>query len=211
MLRAPQKTKSSRDAMIAELNNFGLNADKLGLLDEEQLTELISGVNRLLNNEATPDRSKPLKLLPLDRAILYKLLTSNKEVTCASLAREFKVPVTTAQRRLKRLESLFEHAYSIKPEMVGVRPITFFITLQNGAISRASKDILEIDRVVSVTHVFNGKLDLKVEAFVKDDSEFIDLEGKIKSVRGVSKLFWLESIKILGQNDKTLEDILGSA
>jgi DNA-binding Lrp family transcriptional regulator len=196
--------------LLEELTKLGVAAENVSLLDQAQLSELLSSLGKLLNNnKATFVEPKPLMLSMLDKEILYRLLTSDKEVSCTSLARELNVPLTTAQRRLKRLEGLFEHAYSIKAEMLGLRPFTFFVSIDKREASDVGKEILEMDRVISVSLVFNGKVDLKVEAYLRNDFEFVILEEKIKTVKGVKKTYWMESIKLLGRNNNTLRSIIG--
>jgi hypothetical protein len=50
-----------------------------------------------------------------------------------------------------------------------------------------------------------------VDALIRDSSELLMVEEKIKQMKEVTNVFWIESIEVLGRNDSTIASIIESS
>jgi DNA-binding Lrp family transcriptional regulator len=161
------------------------------------------------NNIGGSSASTGLSLI--DKKILKALLESKGNPSSLQLSRELDIPLSTVQRRRKRLEDEFvKESYSLCYEKFGKRRITFIISLGTGEKSKVVREILAIDKVLALTRTFGDSVDLKVEAILETNQEFIDTCEKIKSVPGVQKVSWFESIEMLGTKKELDLSIIGS-
>lgn len=203
-----QKDLLVKETMRVELTRLGVARDAIDLLDETQLSELLSGLGRLLAYQKNKAGSKPLTLSPIDKKILGMLVSSDKEVSYASLARGLNIPLTTVQRRLTRLEELLDYTYSLKTDRFGIRSITFFISTERRIVEDVGRDILKMKGVTTVARAFNGNVDLRVDVLLRGNSELVIIEEQIRKVNGVKELFWIESVAMIGRNNTTLLSII---
>src|SRR5690606_12332053 len=151
---------------------------------------LLYGLNRMINTYRYAQKTnRPKKgLLPVlssaDRKILKSLLASGGRVSSLKLSRELDIPLSTVQRRRKRLEELFlETSYVLKVDKFGWRRATLFISTQNGLTSSVAREVLGWeDSIISVNRVMGGsEIDLQLEYIFRQNSELLELIEKIRA------------------------------
>jgi DNA-binding Lrp family transcriptional regulator len=143
-------------------------------------------------------------LTSADKTILHHLFSSQGHTSSLKLSRELNIPLSTIQRRRKRLQdSLIETRYSLKIEKLGWRNATLLISTASGKIETIGQEILDMsDLVSSVTRAMGGSnFDLRVEVIFKTNTDLMMLIDRIKSTEGVSGLIWSESLKLIGKRE----------
>lgn len=137
--------------------------------------------------------------------MLKLLLVSNGTVSSMTLSKELGIPLTTIQRRRKRLAEFLDISCSLALKKFGLRSITFFIAVENGMPTSVAKEILRWPGVMSVSRTLsNHKIDIKAEVVLKTNKEVIDFSERIKMMPGIKELFWAESIELVGKNSDML-------
>lgn len=214
-------TYQSRRQILEELEGIGINTDAFSSLPMERLQELLTNLQNMI--KANPEGRKPGRprstdiqlqsLSETDKKILRHLLSSNGYVSSLTLAKQLDIPLSTVQRRRKRLESNFiERNYSLKVERFGWRIATLFISTANGSTSVAGKEILEMaDTIISVTRTLGeNTMDLKVDLIFRTNQQLLSLIDRIKSHEGVRNVFWSESVESIGKSNKCYQEIIDS-
>jgi hypothetical protein len=202
----------TRNNLLEMLSDLGIAKDAVISLDQFQLLDLLVDLRLLSQSQDPPSpRHKPSALSLMDIEILRMLLTPGKKISCISLSRHFGVSINTAQRKRKRLEELIDHNVSVKLGKFRLRTVTFFVSTNGGRISGVGKEILRIKGVTRTIQSFNNNVDLMVDALIRDSSELLMVEEKIKQMKEVTNVFWIESIEVLGRNDSTIASIIESS
>src|SRR5215510_5388117 len=79
-------------------------------------------------------------LSEVDKKMLQTLLASSGRISSLALSRKLEIPLTTIQRRRKRLESEFlEVDYSLRLDKLGWRNADLLISTSRGAASSIGK------------------------------------------------------------------------
>jgi DNA-binding Lrp family transcriptional regulator len=197
----------SRQALEAEMIKVGVNADFFKSLTVDQLSDLLFGLNKVANSKGSSltqsqNAKKVVVLTSIDKKILKALLESKGNPSSIQLSRDLDVPLSTIQRRRKRLEEEFvKESYSLKYEKFGRRQVTFIAMLGAADKSEVANQILSLEKVISVSRTFGDGADLKVEAIIETNQDFMQLSEKIKSIPGIQKLCWFESLEVMGQKN----------
>ncbi len=195
----------SRQALEAEMIKVGVNADFFKSLTVDQLSDLLFGLNKVANSKdsslaQSQNAKKVIVLTSIDKKILKALLESKGNPSSIQLSRDLDVPLSTIQRRRKRLEEEFvKESYSLKYEKFGRRQVTFIAMLGAADKSEVANQILSLEKVISVSRTFGDGADLKIEAIIETNQDFMQLSEKIKSIPGIQKLCWFESLEVMGQ------------
>ncbi|AIF82773.1 transcriptional regulator [Candidatus Nitrososphaera evergladensis SR1] len=213
-----QTYNSSRQALEEELSKLEINPEFFKTLTVDQLADLLFGLNRAMNaNAGSAAANKIAKkvssgLSSIDKKILKALLESNGSPSSLQLSRELDIPITTVQRRRKRLEDEFVNEfYSLQYEKFGKRQVTFIVSL--GAVDKnaIANEILGLEKVIAVARTFGDGADLKIEAILESNQEFMETSEKIKAIQGIQKVCWFESLEILGRKKELDQAIVESA
>jgi DNA-binding Lrp family transcriptional regulator len=206
------KECQSRHEILEELGHLGVNTEELALLSIEGLANLLNGFRVLMiarDQPRKPGRPKrnggdmPV-LTNADKTILHHLFSSQGHASSLKLSRELNIPLSTIQRRRKRLQDgLIETSYSLKIEKLGWRNATLLVSTASGKIETIGQEILDMsDLVSSVSRAMGGSnFDLRVEVIFKTNTDLMTLIDKIKSTEGVSGLIWSESLKLIGKRE----------
>ncbi|MEM2140538.1 Lrp/AsnC family transcriptional regulator [Nitrososphaera sp.] len=212
----------SRHEILGELESLGVDTDAFSSLPMENLSELLDSLQNLVrassmhrrpgrpknNGEYIPVLSEP------DKKILRHLFSSNGYVSSLMLSRELGIPLSTVQRRRKRLESnLVERHYTLRVEKFGWRTATLFVSTTNGKTAIVGKDILDMSNTVtSVTRTLGeNTIDIKVEVIFRTNHELLLLIDRIKSCDGVRNVFWSESVESIGRNSDCYRQVIDSS
>jgi DNA-binding Lrp family transcriptional regulator len=209
----------SRASLLEQMEKLGISTAALESLTLQQLSDLLYGMNRIARVQAQPktksaskaEADPALSLSAVDKKMLKMMLASNSNTSTLMLSRELNVPLTTMQRRRKRLSSLIHNSYSLDWKKFGMRSMMFFITTENVAPSTLAKEIMSWPEVVSVTKMFSsdGK-DLMVQAILKTNKEVVNFSERARILTGVKEVCWNEPIEVLDKNNDVYYHIIDS-
>ena len=141
------------------------------------------------------------QLSDLDRKMLRLLLDSEGHIPTHELSEQLGIPLSTVQRRRKRLESeyLIKH-YSLDPMKFGYRRIDLLIYTEGGGTIEIGKELLERDEVTYAARTIGEHtIDLRVEVFVKDNGILLNLLEDVKAMKGVRDVVWTEVVETIGR------------
>lgn len=201
------ETITSRREMLTALNGHGLLISEFDSLSVDSLAELLQGVKNIMaSREKTNSSSKRLEetkthLSAADKKIVKRLISSSGRVSSLLLSRELDIPLTTTQRRRKRLEDGFIEAhYSLNVGKLGWRKATLFISISQGDSIAIAKEIFEIsEKIISLSRVMGSRdADLKAQIVFKNNSDLAGLIDQIKSHPHVRDISWSETLNELG-------------
>src|ERR1700693_5037369 len=111
------------------------------------------------------------QLSDLDRKMLRLLLASEGSIATHEISVRLGIPLSTVQRRRKRLEEeyLIKH-YSLAPMKFGYRRIDLRINTEGGETMNIGKQLLEREEVTYAARTIGEHtIDLRIEVFVKDN------------------------------------------
>jgi DNA-binding Lrp family transcriptional regulator len=203
-------TNVSRQSLELELAKMGVNADLFKVLTIDQLSDLLSGLNKIAKSQSNSSsrsrrgraKRKPglVMLSSTDKILLKRLLESNGNPSSIHLSRDLDIPLSTVQRRRKRLEDeCVNESYSIQYEKFGRKHITLIVSLGTGDSANIAKEILELEKITVVTRTLGDGADLKAEAVVETSEELAQICQTIKAMPGVQKLSWFETLELLAE------------
>jgi len=134
----------------------------------------------------------------LDIKIIDLLVKGNNNKQIAS---EIKVPLSTVQRRAKRL--LSEQAVMTKIELnyekFGFKKGLLHFYIANGDIEKTVKEVSKLNGVSSV-EVHIGNSDIIANVIYKNATELLDLITEAKKMDAVERVVWSEQIYSLPAN-----------
>jgi DNA-binding Lrp family transcriptional regulator len=218
------KGKGSRADLLNELRSAGIKTELLENCTLEQLQNLANGKNWLDTNYgadggdaddddqiassalkrrgASSSEFRGVTLTAVDKKMLQTLLASSGRVSSLALSRKLEIPLTTIQRRRKRLESEFlEVAYSLKLEKLGWRNADLLISTSRGKASYIGKELLTHNSITRVCRsIGEHTIDLHAEIVFKDNTELLNVIEWIKSLEGVKDVVWTEPVELMGKN-----------
>jgi DNA-binding Lrp family transcriptional regulator len=143
------------------------------------------------------------QLSDLDRKMLRLLLDSEGLVRTQEIAQQLGVPLSTVQRRRRRLEEdyLVRH-YSLDPMKFGYRKIDLLIYTEGGGTIDIGKELLKRDEVTYAARTIGEHtIDLRIEVFVKDNGVLLNLLEDVKAMKGVRDVVWTEVIETIGRKN----------
>ncbi|AIC14928.1 Lrp/AsnC family transcriptional regulator [Nitrososphaera viennensis] len=211
----------SRQEILAELERWGIRASSLGELSLDQLGDLLQAIACIANGSDDDNNkrrqstghggSKNVVLSSLDKRILLALLSSKGKISSIALSRETGAPLSTVQRRRKRLEAHFlEASYLPRVERLGWHIAMVFISTQGGTAIEVGKELLSWTKsVIRVSRAAGMRAtDIAAEVIFNENKDLLDIIERIKAIRGVRNLFWVEVVAELGKNDRCFEFII---
>src|SRR5574339_800015 len=144
----------------------------------------------------------PKIMTAVDKKMLQTLLASSGRISSLALSRKLEIPLTTIQRRRKRLESEFlEVAYSLKLEKLGWRKADLLISTSKGKASSIGKELLTHNAVTRVCRsIGEHTIDLHAEVVFKNNTELLHVIEWIKALDGISGVMWTEPVELVGKN-----------
>lgn len=209
---------NSRFEILENLQKLGVNPAMLDQLSIPALNHLLKTLEKAASNQShggRPARRKHLEFTRVisaaDKKILKALLSSTGGVSSLTLSKELDIPLSTVQRRRKRLEAnLLEMSYTLKVERFGWRTATLFVSTRNGMTAAVGKEILQWkENVICVSRTMGeNSIDLKADIVFKDNEELAETIGRIKAIEGVERVSWSEQIKTIGRNNNVITFIL---
>ena len=136
-----------------------------------------------------------------DKRLLRLLLDSEGHIPTHELSQQLGIPLSTVQRRRKRLEEtyLIKH-YSIDPMKFGYRRIDLLIYTTGGETMGIGKELLKREEVTFAARTIGEHtIDLRVEVFVKDNGVLLNLLEDVKAMKGVRDVIWTEVVETIGR------------
>lgn len=205
----PDASQVSRARLLAELEKLGINTAALESLTLKQLADLVYGMNKVANltnqlrgKKEHENSLAPIPLSAIDKKMLKMLFASNGSVSSVTLSKELGVPLTTVQRRRKRLATLTRSTYSLDWKKFGMRSMMFFVSIENVAPSKIGNEIMSWPEVSSVTRMFSSnRVDLMVQVVLRTNKEIMDFSERVRALAGVKEIFWNEAIEVIGQKN----------
>jgi DNA-binding Lrp family transcriptional regulator len=212
---------SPREEILAELETLGIDVERFDSLPNMILAEILASLKDIVNAHASR-RGRPAKratesidsppiLSSTDKKILKALLTSNGSISSLTLSKNLDIPLSTVQRRRKRLEAnLLETSYSIRIERFGLRSASLFVTVTCSSADAIGREILSFEReVLSVRRcIGENSIDLQAEVLFESNKELLSIIERIKSIEGVSNVSWSEAIKTIGRNVESFQRVI---
>jgi DNA-binding Lrp family transcriptional regulator len=141
------------------------------------------------------------ELSNIDRKMLRLLLDSEGHIPTHELSNQLGIPLSTVQRRRKRLEEeyLIKH-YSLDPMKFGYRRIDLLIYTEGGGTIEIGKELLKREEVsYAARTIGEHTIDLRVEVFVKDNGVLLNLLEDVKAMNGVRDVIWTEVVETIGR------------
>jgi DNA-binding Lrp family transcriptional regulator len=143
------------------------------------------------------------QLTEADGKMLRLLLESEGKIPSHELSVELGVPLSTVQRRRKRLETDYlVKTYALDPMKFGFRQIDLLIYTGGGATIELGKELLKREEVTYAARTIGEHtIDLRVEVFVKDNSVLLNLLEDVKAMKGVRDVVWTEVVETIGRKN----------
>jgi DNA-binding Lrp family transcriptional regulator len=143
------------------------------------------------------------QLSDVDRKMLKLLLDSEGKISSHELSTELDIPLSTVQRRRRRIEEtyLIKH-YSLDPMKFGYRRIDLLIYTEGGETMNIGRELLEREEVTYAARTIGEHtIDLRLEVFIKDNGVLLDLLEHVKAMKGVRDVIWTEVIEVIGKKN----------
>jgi len=143
------------------------------------------------------------QLSEVDRKMLKLLVDSEGIISTHEIADKLGVPLSTVQRRRKRLEDAYLiKTYTLDPMKFGYRRIDLLIYTEGGETMNIGKELLEREEVTYAARTIGEHtIDLRIEVFVKDNGVLLNLLETVKAMKGVRDVVWTEVIETIGRKN----------
>ena len=145
-------------------------------------------------------------ILPFDSIdinITRELLTK-ADIRSADIASKYKIPISTIQRRRKRLvDSILEKKFLLDITKTGLRSGMILANVERGKAKEVAKMILERHKsnVISSSIRINDQNNVIAEIIYDNSSELHNILEQVKESPYVSSATWSELVEVIGNND----------
>jgi DNA-binding Lrp family transcriptional regulator len=139
----------------------------------------------------------------IDINIIRELLTKSN-IRSADIASKYKIPISTIQRRRKRLEdSVLEKKFLLDITKRGLRTGMILANVERGKAKEVAKMILERHKsnAISSTTRINDQNNVIAEIIYNNSSELHNILEQVKEIPYVSSVTWSELVEVIGNND----------
>ena len=139
----------------------------------------------------------------IDINIIRELL-ANADIKSVDIASKYKVPISTIQRRRKRLEdSILEKKYLIDITKRDLRTGIILANVKRGKAREVAKMILERHKsnAISSSTRINDQNNVITEIIYNTSSELYNILENVKKIPYVSSATWSELVEVVGNND----------
>lgn len=159
------------------------------------------------------DKSR-LQLSSADRIILKAMLISPGRINSTELQALTSLPVTTLQRRRKRIEARFiTSAYDVNLKAVGLMRVHLLITIGGSStIAKTVGYVINMPFVSKVSRVFGStKHVLLVEAITStiDIAGIVGILDAIRRVEDVTDVLWFTHVEEVARNPDAISRHFG--
>ena len=166
-------------------------------------------MGRKLSNPAIGSNkinNKDSQIFPFDSIdinIIRELL-AKADIKSVDIASKYKIPISTIQRRRKRLEdSILEKKFLLDITKTGLRSGMILANVERGKAKEVAKMILERHKsnVISSSTRINDQNNVIAEIIYNNSSELHNILEQVKQSPYVSSAIWSELVEIVGNND----------
>ena len=163
-----------------------------------KLSNPANGSNKINDND-----SQIFPFDSIDINIIRELL-AKADIKSADIASKYKVPISTIQRRRKRLEdSILEKKYLIDITKRDLRTGIILANVKRGKAKEVAKMILERHKsnAISSSIRINDQNNVITEIIYNTSSELYNILENVKKIPYVSSATWSELVEVVGNND----------
>ncbi len=164
-----------------------------------------------LRNPAIGNNNKKINdndglLVPFDSIdinIIRELLT-RADIRSIDIASKYKIPLSTIQRRRKRLEdSILEKKFLLDITKRGLRNGMILANVERGKAKEVAKMILERHKnnTISSSTRINDQNNVIAEIIYNNSSELHNIIEQFKKLPYVSSATWSELVEVVGNNN----------
>jgi DNA-binding Lrp family transcriptional regulator len=210
--------KGLRIELLEELHMVGIAVEPFEQFTLEQLEQLVDRIRVLNSHKLTASRNSSgvikgkenIVLTEVDKKMLQTLLASSGRVSSLALSRKLEIPLTTIQRRRKRLESEFlEVDYSLRLDKLGWRNADLLISTSKGAAASIGKELLSHNAITRVCRsIGEHTIDLHAQMVFKNNTELLNVIEWIKGLDGVRDVIWTEPVELVGKKQPVPEEVI---
>jgi DNA-binding Lrp family transcriptional regulator len=164
-----------------------------------KLSNSAIGSNKKINNKD----SQKFPFDSIDINIIRELLVK-ADINNVDIASKYKVPISTIQRRRKRLvDSILEKKYLIDITKRGLRTGIILANVERGKAKEVAKMILERHKsnAISSSIRINDQNNVMTEIIYNTSSELYNILEQVKNIPYVSSATWSELVEVVGNND----------
>jgi len=163
-----------------------------------KLSNSAIGSNKIKNKD-----SQKFPLDSIDINIIRELL-AKADIKSVDIAYKYKVPISTIQRRRKRLvDSILDKKYLIDITKRDLRTGIILANVQRGKAKEVAKMILERHKsnAISSSIRINDQNNVITEIIYNTSSELYNILEQVKKIPYVSSATWSELVEVVGNND----------
>ena len=166
---------------------------------------LVDPRNEIDHVPESNDHKRRLQLSSADKIILKAVLNSPGRINSTELQALTSLPVTTLQRRRKRIEERFiTSIYDINLKAVGLMRVHLLITIGGSStIAKTVGYVINMPFVSKVSRVFGStKHVLLVEAITStmDIAGIVTILDSIRRVQDVTDVLWFTHVEEVAKN-----------
>jgi DNA-binding Lrp family transcriptional regulator len=168
-------------------------------------------IDEMSLSSSPSDSDNPSKLTNADVKVLTFLATSKGRPSVLSISKKLHIPITTLQRKRKKLErEFFDTKCTLKYEKFGFRKAMLIITTNGKLRSREiGNRLLKEPMIFSVESVISeNNANLISEVLFRSNPELLDVIERIKSFDGVETIKWIEAVEELGAKPNAMRKVL---
>ena len=137
-----------------------------------------------------------------DAQIVKDLLATRAEIAARLLSEKLGISQSVTPAPKEWGKEYLAISYSSTLEKYGWRQIEFLIATVGGRTTSIGKELLKRDQVAYVARAIGQfNIDLRVEVFVRNSDELVNLIEEVKALRGVKELIWSEIIEVVGRKN----------
>ena len=155
------------------------------------------------SNKTNNKDSQIFRFDSIDINIIRELL-AKADIKSVDIASKYKVPISTIQRRRKRLvDSILEKKYLIDITKRDLRTGIILANVKRGKAKEVAKMILERHKsnVISSSIRINDQNNVIAEIIYDNSSELHNILEQVKESPYVSSATWSELVEVIGNND----------
>jgi DNA-binding Lrp family transcriptional regulator len=163
-----------------------------------KLSNSAIGSNKINNKD-----SQIFRFDSIDINIIRELL-AKADIKSVDIASKYKVPISTIQRRRKRLvDSILEKKYLIDITKRDLRTGIILANVKRGKAKEVAKMILERHKsnAISSSTRINDQNNVITEIIYNTSSELYNILEQVKKIPYVSSATWSELVEVVGNND----------
>jgi len=204
LLRLSPQTYHKKIAILQEIETIGIiDVSVFEGCTLNQLEAILKGFNSFLFQSKKRNADSTIRSISdIDRKMLDIFLSTNGRVSSLLISRTIGTPLTTVQRRRKKLERDFlETSYHLRFEKFNLRRAQVLISVDKDSTPDIAKELLSFNEIIEIGRSIGmDNVDLHADVIFTDNSELLELIERIRAIKGVKATKWVEIVKNIGKN-----------